>query len=229
MDDIKVDVVYELLTGNEPDNVQRNKAPNPANPFLGVAAGVIGEKRYTLQLQPGRLDFTVSPAPQENEEPFDGFLDITETISETVTKVVANDVSFAQNIRQAIVVNAVHMFANADDATELVLQLSDFKPQNDNLTDLLIQVNKRKDGGFSLPYNRVLRYGVQVLQDFVIDVAVGGSAFPVTKQQVIASVVIDVNTAPSQSAIAIGNQSAILLELADEALRLADNPSIRAL
>lgn len=227
--EIKASSLYEQITGHEPDNTQRNKMPNPANPFTGTASGVVGNSNFTLQIQPGRMDFIIAPVNSNAEQDPFAFLEIEETVETCTRRIVQQNVAVDNTIRLALVVNAATRVDSVEEGNAVIKALAGYEPGVDDLLDLIIQVNKRSEGVSGIQFNRVLRYGVQTFQDFVLQFGPVGNVIPISRQQNAATITIDINTVPTNVPIAIGDQTAIFSALSAEALRLSGNPSIQGL
>src|SRR4051794_25693745 len=61
VDGLDSETIFKALFEQDPDSVQRNRVPAPANPFLSSAEGQIQGYVYRILVQTGRLDVVCEP------------------------------------------------------------------------------------------------------------------------------------------------------------------------
>lgn len=234
VDDARASVLYERLVREEPDSMQQNRVSVPGNPFLSVASGQVGESEYKFQIQPGRIDLLLSPkqdleSPQSTMSLLDTQLEIKRVLNFFSN---VND-GWPLSVRLSVVANLCEMQATEEKSTETFLNLTGIEMKGEDLSDLVLQVNRRKPfRDYPLLMNRLMRFGTAVYQKFQIqtDDAFGPNrAVPVSVQECATTLVLDFNSVPDGRVFEFGDQVSIFNELADELLRIASSRSPKAL
>lgn len=232
VENVKAAGLFERLTGEEPENVQTNRVPSPANPFLGVAAGIIEQKQYTVQVQPGRIDFTIAP-PNEMERPDAAvtLLDTEADISAALKRLEGFALDWPEAIRQSIVVNLVQPAPTQAEASEKLYAILDLDLGMDDVTDSVFQLNRRKQlPALGISINRLMRFSIASYQEFLVQVTPNGTApVPVSRQHFATALTLDFNTVPDGRRLASKDQLPIFQALAAEILRVGEIGSPAAL
>lgn len=225
---VKANAVYEQIIGEEPSSYQSNKIPNPANPFLSVANGHVGQYEVAIQVQPGRVDFILSAAVEEDGQS-EGF-DFIETepaigfIIEAVSKMTGLDC-----VRLALVVNIMEKTESVNEARTLIEDRVGLKPSFDDYSDYMFQINRRASfdkPSFSL--NRLLRYNSLTFHGVTIDFTSGGAPSSFAERYA-AAMMIDLNTVMTGRVFQKEEVDAIFLIMAGEAMRIAKSGKLSAL
>lgn len=231
-DEIKTNDVFESLMGEEPVSFQRNKAPNPANPFLAIANGPIDGSEATLQLQPGRMDLVITPSASVLDSAEVGVATIP-TIS-TCKRVLAGLPQMALKVpcvRLALVLNLLKPAENVDEARLVIEQMISQKPKFDDYSDLMFQINRRKSYPEldKLAVNRLLRFHVTAFQSVMMTNHHGAHSTSFSRENFAASMMVDVNTVPDGRLFASDDFVTIFSTLAEEALRIGAVGAVSAL
>jgi hypothetical protein len=233
--DVKTDQIFQLLTGEEPDNIQRNKTPNPVNPFLSSASGHVPGIVLTVQLQPGRLD-AIFTAPEDDIGDEDGvpLLDTEAVFDLFVGKAEAISTSLGGSLRLAVVANLVKPSVDESAACASFLEAIGYDLGVSDARDLLFQVNRRKAlEATNVEMNRIMRFGVSAFQKFVFQLELQtpgtGTSLPISKQNFGMVLTLDFNTVPTGQVIESERCAPIFKEILEELKRVALNGSPRAL
>ncbi|MCP8883020.1 hypothetical protein NIM87_05875 [Devosia sp. XJ19-1] len=232
-DKLAADKIYEKLVGAEPISVQRNKLPSPANPFFGVASGDVDEVAVQVQLQPGRVDLLIQP----NEELQQASVDEIATfetrpyISRFLDRIAAGDLIEQPVNRLALVVNLAKPAASLSAGIDVAMDVSGFHPPVRPDSEFMVQLNSRIQLDGTL-INRLVRFGVQSVQNLVFNVEVGQGApvaAPTTAVRYATTTMLDFNTVPVGSWIDEAQQRTIFKLLGSEVLRVAEDGRLEAL
>lgn len=217
---VKVDAIFEAIVGEEPTSLQRNKMPGPTNPFIGIASGSFGIDEARVQLQPGRVDLFIHP----NEMLDDGDIPVisTEAVLDRVYSALASHQSLLpEAIRLAFVCNFMKPVETAEEGRAIVTDLLSLNLDLTDFTDLLFQINRRKQLYSGVSINRLLRWNSVALQRFVVNLpGQQGIVTPALKEKYAASLMVDLNTVVEQRVFSGAQQIPIFKEMIEEATRL---------
>ncbi|MBB3393270.1 hypothetical protein FHT82_006064 [Rhizobium sp. BK275] len=231
VENLRAEALYQALVGDEPDTSQRNKVPSPANPFLSTADGVIENRQFQLQVQPGRVDLIISAFQQELDQDIT-LLETVDEIQGVLEAIPKAAIEWPVAVRQSVVANLVAPVKNDAEAYSLFLETAEYALDLPDFSDPILQINRRKAlkaGGFM---NRLMRFGVAATQQFMFEInqfAGAGQAIPVSKQRFGCSLTLDINTVPDGRTIDSKHQITIFKELSQELIRLAELRSPKAL
>lgn len=228
---VKASVVFESVFGHEAETTQTNRAPNPAAPFLSVAAGTEQGVQFQVMVLPGRVDISVASVPEAPDADTE-IADTAGLLSKLVDGAIAVSGTIADVYRQAIVLNLQQR------ASDLVVALASLEVnidgvEFDDALDVSVQINKRK-AVETLPdvsMNRLMRVSTAVAQQISVTMGNGLPSVPVNVGEEVAFSVmaIDLNTVPTGRIFSPDEQSSIWKEFAQEALRLRSVGNLKAL
>lgn len=228
---VQTDVIFEALFGDSPETIQKNKVPNPQNPFLSVASGHVGELFVQIQLQPGRLDLFFNPRQSEDADM--PLLDSAHVGSVIRAILLKGANYFPESVRLATVWNLLEEEASGEAAGETVAKLISFNQGYKDFLDLTLQVNRRRYIGDGIEINRLLRWSVASFQhvQFLMNHDFGGAQSPahMLMQKYAATIVADLNTVPTNRLFNAEQQIPIFTEMVTEALRIAEQRSVEVL
>ena len=223
--------VFEQLIGKDADNTQTNRAPNPGNPFLSIASATIGETNYQVQVQAGRVDLVMQPAPPQDASQI-GFklLETEIIIDEIIDRISHFTIAWVGVVRLAVVINLFFPVDSQEGANQIFYDMTDAQVRMPDASDLNYSLNRRKKlRSTNFVMNRLMRFGTAMFQEFMIEFAPGigmpGVPVPISRSTYGASLSIDLNTVIEGRIIAERDQITIFEEIKDELKRLADNPS----
>lgn len=224
--------IYLAMTGREPDTVQTNKAPQAANPFLGVAQGALEHADAVVQVQQTRVDFflnassreaVVLPLISDTDRHIDDFVTNFQNAADAVPDV----------IRCALVLNCLKPAPSLEEAASLVGWAISSPIDLRHATDLGFSANIQKtfaNGDFRM--NRVLRWSADTYQ--MLNVQVGMPSMAVaptatTLEQFAATHYIDINMAPVRSPVDPKILAELIGEMGAEAKRVRAMQTLKAL
>jgi len=229
--------LFELLFGRQPDQIQQNKVPTPAAPFLSFASSVEGDVEYRVISQPGRIDAYIL-VPDDLSVSRSGAPILAKTDAHLTLlqeRVGAGCEFVGESLRLALVLNLLQQMDSVDAATKLINERIGGMIPFDGASDLNVQVNRRRQLK-SVPHtqiNRLNRFAVVILQQ--INMALAGpfqqsdQPLSVVNEFIAANHHIDVNTVPSGQGLTPGQQVQIWNEMFAEALRIRQIGSLMAL
>ena len=226
---VKADEIFQIVSSEEPEQMQRNRVPSPATPFLSLASGVVNGQNYAVQVQPGRVDIVVSPVPDPGEEFSLPMIGTEQTLTALLNRVDALAPKLANCIRLAAIANTVEQVPTYEAAARILLDSIGLELNLDGTSDLMFQVNRRKLDGQFAPINRVLRYAVLSVQEMLFQVGGSPNIQPIRKERLAASLVLDINTIPDGTVLEVSSQKSIFVEIVGEILRLGADRSVHAL
>jgi hypothetical protein len=216
-----VDVIFSDLVGANPSSLHN------LQPGGGVASALVQQTLFRLQLQPGRIDLFLHPQTQGGSSvPL--FLDVKSAINELRQKVTAGVAPAVDVVRPAVVVNVSQPLPSIEAVSDLILANLGFTVPFRDGSDLIFQVNRRTDLKSipGLQVNRLLKWTEETFQNVLI--AASGTALPALTTN-LATLSVDVNLVPTARIFSADEQKHIFGELVDEAERLVDLKSLRAL
>lgn len=231
LENIKADSLFELITGGEPDNVQRNRIPGPLNPFFGVANGVIDSREYQIQIQPARVDLIISPSPVTEDTGHDFRLMATkETLDILLSRFEAVAEHLPPSVRLSLITNLAKPAADQTSAVASVLNMSGLNLPFGDVSDPILQLNRRKALSHGVIINRIVRFSVGAYQQFVMQFdQTQGAPLPVTAQSFASALTLDFNTVPDGRIFKGTDQLTTFKEIISETLKFAEIRSPQAL
>lgn len=224
--------VFDRLVGGDPDTLQKNKVPSPANPYFGVAGGVQGDIFYQLQLQPGRVDLLIQPSEdaQVNSDELP-VIDTHANISRILARVEEHSVVDQPVSRVAIVANLIHPVSDIPTANVLLSKIAGYSPPVWPDSEFVVQINSRAAPEGRL-INRLVRYSVMTAQSVVlnIDTELGmPSSYPTARKKHGVLTMLDFNTVPDGTWIDEAQQRTIFRYLGNEIFRFAETCELSVL
>ena len=221
---IVADELFELGLAHVPETSQRSRTITPANPFLSAASATIDGLQFVVQVQAGRFDVIVS-VPQSAEVDLDAGLPTFECLpilEQMVNFVAAIAPKALPTLRVALVANLCKPVASYRDAADIVGDLLDIDVARDDLSDLSFQVNRRKPLDSGQEINRLVRLGVITVQTLSVRMPHDGGAVSVSGNQLGVALMLDFNTVPSAVPFSPPVQAALVGQLKDEILVVAN-------
>jgi hypothetical protein len=219
---IRAQAVFEAIFGEEPQNIQTNKLPNPANPFFGVASGAVDGIQGQVQVQPGRVDLVLTPPNDDPTQDLPLF-DAHTTISKIVEQI--KKPSFPPAFRCAMVANLAHPAPDLQAAADIFVQTTGITLPMSDVSDLILQLNRRKHLSSTIELNRLMRYSIANFQSFVIEmipnIGMPGQTVPISKQTFATMLALDFNTVPNGKTFEGEEINTIFDQAATELLRVA--------
>lgn len=220
---LKAGEMFQLITGEEAETTQNNKAPTPFNPNLSVASGVIADKMCSVTVQVGRVDFTLQ-APNVSIEA--GSFEDTRlelTWMADVGKRMGSQ--FAGLSRLALVTNLVNPRGSHAEATQEVNSILGNPVKFDDSSDLLFQVNRRSNpfGSGGVALNRFLRFAVMGQKEISLTDNIA------TAESFASSLMIDLNTVPTATPLSSVMQERIWDVLLTTTFKIREDGTLKAL
>ncbi|MDR3497261.1 MAG: hypothetical protein P4L82_21915 [Ancalomicrobiaceae bacterium] len=237
-DDIKADRVFELMFEGEPENVQKNRTPNPVNPFLSTASGTIDALKLdaSVQVQVGRVDLVISPHFAE-----DDFSAAQVVLFDTEKVLRILEAAYEQlgstmksAFRLAIVANTIDQADSYLEALQKACEIVGITQYGPDVSDFMFQLNRRKGFDGNLTVNRLMRFSIVEIKNVTISLnAIMPPTF-VTYPSALTNAfgvmtTYDLNTVPDGQIIEPSKQTAVLKVLTSELLSLASIGSPKAL
>lgn len=217
-DGLVADALYREGFGEEPSNVQTNKAFSPSTPFLSQAAGVRDGMASVTQVQPGRVDVIVQPSlDQIGQDGMPEMLELEPALSVAESVVNRLTAKIANCFRVAMVSNLIRLVPTADEAAAEIIAHTGLDVAPDGVTDLTVSANRTKPISDELRMNRLLRFSVLQLQ-LMSNVAVGFNQgiIPTQVTKFGALLALDFNSVPLMRSLSSEEQLAIFGAIAAE-------------
>ncbi|MBP0439551.1 hypothetical protein [Tianweitania sediminis] len=231
-DQVDGEALFKAIVGSEPDSVQKNKIPSPANPFLSVCYSETEDRTIVTQVQPGRVDFLFNARAQENGVPLPGSSFDLDVANDLLNSMKAADKMLGPAVRVSVVATTAYPADDYESAARAIADVTGFDPGLDGVSDISVQLNRRTyskavDG---LAINRVVRYHVAAAQTINFEVGSGGVQ-PMAISSVILSAVqtLDFNTVPDGRLFASSERMSIFAEIVSEIARVASSGTIQSL
>lgn len=224
-DGLHADVLFEVGLKVAPETTQRNRTLSVTNPFFSVASGTIDGLLFSVQVQPGRVDFHVLP-PQVDEVSLDGdipLFDCEPVLQKLIDVVEALGVLALPVTRVALVPSLLKPVADYAHASQMIAEFLAADISRDSLSDLLFQVARRKNLDGHQVFNRLLRLSVLSYQAF--GVIQDAQRMPFAEAKLGVLLMLDFNTVPGTSPFNPGRQLEIAMRLRDELLEVAKSES----
>jgi hypothetical protein len=198
------------------------------------AEGDFEARRLTLQIQPGRIDWSVTPIINAGEEftsvPVLGpFPDVITSLS----KVVSPWLPLAPDVKRlAFGATLLQPVENVRSGYGLIQNyLQRFHPDLEGASDFLYQINRPRPSGTHLPglsINRLMRWSVQVAKRVMLTLGGEGAATRTLGDEAACRLELDINTAPDFPGLLPGYQLALLLqETTDLGREIAEKGDVR--
>ncbi|MDR7037433.1 hypothetical protein J2X36_002180 [Methylobacterium sp. BE186] len=230
--EVSAEKVYQALTGREPDSVQTNRAPQPTNPFLGIAQGSLDHADAVVQVQQMRVDFFLNARPRDTAD-LPTIADTGRHLDELVSRFQGAAGAVPDAVRCAVVLTLVKPTSSLEEAASLVSEALNIPTDLRSATDLTFSANVRKEfakGGQKM--NRLQRWSADAYQ--MLNVQIGAQPMAIaptatTLEQFGATHYIDVNTMPVSRPIEPGVLAELIGEMGAEAKRLRGSQSLKAL
>jgi hypothetical protein len=217
-DGLAADAMFKEGFGEEPSNVQTNKAFSPSTPFLSQAAGTRDGISSLTQVQPGRVDLIVQPSLDQIGQ--DGMPDMLEleralSVAEGVAKRLSPKI--VSCFRVAMVTNLMRLVPTSDEAAAEIIAHTGLDLAPGGVTDLTVSANRTKPISDHLHMNRLLRFSVLQLQ-LMSNVAVGFNQGTVPTQitKFGALLALDFNSVPLTRGLSPEEQLSVFGAIADE-------------
>ena len=217
------DELWRSIANTPPLSFQQT----PGMPSISNASGKVGAFGAVLQLQPGRAEIILTPAPDQSPAISPVIEDAADALNAGIPLARSLTAALQGVTRLAIVVDANRPAANAVDASASVKALIGFSLP-DGVSDLSLQFNRRRSLSIGHDINRLCRWQTTTKQLFQFTAPAGGM-FPaptVAREEHFTGLLIDVNTVPGAE-IEPDAGNAIFGELADEVRLLLDDAYAR--
>ncbi|CAI2936189.1 hypothetical protein [Aminobacter niigataensis] len=194
-----VDVLLHGITGSEPDHVQRFKPPAAPVP-VSLAASRIDDADIRIQIAPGRVDLTVTPADAMVGSDTARF-ESNAVVTRYVEKAKAISGLIGAAFRQSIVIKAAKKVASEDEVGAAFTELLGMEADLTGAADLSFSINRRVEFD-GVTYNRVLRWQAETTQ---LHQVMGGGhlggipdfgAAPPIARSTYMTYILDINTVP---------------------------------
>lgn len=197
---IDPDALFSHLTGGEAEHIQRNKVPSAQNPFLAVASGSFRGLTASVQLQPGRVDFSLQP-PHEDDASGLPLFDLKSALPSATPNLSSAVSSEHGLVRLAVFGSFAMPVADAHAATEIAARAAGFDLPFEDALDFQVQINRRRlPPGERFALNRIVRHEVGAYQSFVMDFSPGGGQqFAISEEKHAAIMTLDINSVPDGS------------------------------
>ncbi len=196
------------------------------------AHGDFEGRRLTLAIQPGRIDWVMSPqeqAPDDERRAFLGpFPDVFASLSKIVTPWLTHAPALVRLAVGAVLLQPV------DNVHAGYVRLKRYLPalpiDPDGSSDFLYQINRPRRAATQirdLRLNRLNKWSVQVMQR--VDVMLGSQGIATKRtlaQEVACRLELDINTAPKLEPLPPDRLEALLHELGDLAKEIAQRGDV---
>lgn len=222
-------IAQDLFTngfGRDPDVTQRNRMISPANPFLSIAGGSVDRLNYTVQIQTGRIDVHVTPnIPSEfGVENLAPLFDMEPVLDEMVGFVGKTVSQLPGVVRVAMVGNLMSRVDDYNAAAVAVSAMIGADVARPGISDLMFQINRKKQMTHGQVMNRLVRVSVAEIQ--AVSVPRQGEprdVIPLNRVETMASLQLDFNTVPSPTVLAVDVVIPLIEEIKREILRVSDS------
>jgi hypothetical protein len=215
--------LYQRGWGGSPESFQ--SSTNPLMP--AVAQGRRGNLAVSCTVHQTRIDFNLSPPPPPNARRPDGrvsFSLIEDTRQfgselERLVGFIGGGAVGASVLRVGLFVQLLRLTATVEEANRALVGImpEQYRPKLKDEEELVFQVNRPRMSSQiqGVKMNRVERWSMERFQ--VLSISVGPAvpsvgATPQTQEFIAASMLFDINNAPTGSSFNPGQQSSLLVE-----------------
>lgn len=215
---LAADSLYREGFGDDPSNIQTNKAFSPTTPFLSQAAGANDGFALLAQVQPGRIDLFIQPSlDQLGQDGMPQLLDLEPALAAADNAVKHLAPKISSCFRVALVTNLIRLVPTSDEAASEIIAHTGLDVAPDGVTDLTISANRTKPIHEELRMNRLLRLSVLQLQ-LMSNVAVGFNqgVIPTQVTKFGALMSLDFNSVPLARNMTADEQLAVFDAIAVE-------------
>lgn len=209
--------LYSTFVGTDPDSFQSSKVPTPPIPNLSAASGNVGDRTYSVTVQPSRVDLVVQRANDVGSDLPDLLSNPDQIILELASKAALIGAELSSVSRLALVTTLYRPTDSHAAANEIVAGMVGLELPRSDVTDLAFQVNARVplDSTSGVVVNRFLKFGVAAFHSVTFDFA--NQAIANRNVETFgANLVVDVNIVPHFQPLTPELQSQIWTKLADE-------------
>ncbi len=164
------------------------------------AEGDFEARRLRLQIQPGRIDWSVTPIIKAEDE-LTPVLGPLPDVLTSLSKVVSPWLSLASEMKRlAFGATLLQPVENGPAGYALIQKyLHRLHPDLDGASDFFYQINRPRPSGTQVPglrINRLMRWSVQVAQRMALTLGGGGAVTRNLGEETACRLELDINTAP---------------------------------
>lgn len=169
--------VFRSAFGEEPENVQSNRVPSQAAPFLSQAKGQIDGVEHGVTVLAGRVDILVQARDPQTSPEQEAFptIDGKEYLAKLKAVTASRNIAFDSCYRQALVCDFVTKFDDRQKANQNLFTSCGIKSLDDQAIDVAFQYNVRKKLSTNFVLNRFISHSIEQMQMFQISGAFPGS------------------------------------------------------
>jgi hypothetical protein len=193
------DKIFEVVLGEEPESIQKNKIPSPQKPFLSQASNSTEEYTHLVQVLPGRIILSAMPneLPGGNDKP--PLLPLVygmQFLRNVIERIRSDD--FIPANRIAVNCEILDVFETLEEANSCAFKYSQVNAPV-GTHDFRMQINARRKLNEDIDVNRIFSYSVQNYELFDMQFAGGMPSFMTAPSRRIwytCILAIDLNTVP---------------------------------
>lgn len=221
---IDAEKLYTDAYGVEPNSAQKNRVVSPTNPILSQALGSDDDLQYIIQVQPGRVDFFVTPAekPEKSVDPYANLIETRHGLS-MLMQAAENCAEQLASLRVAIIANLAEPVSSYQEGSAKVAEMIGTALPLSDGSDIQFQWNVPIAWDRDYRINRLLRVAILGFQQVAFQNAVGQPLIPISEEKFATSLMIDVNTVPLPVSFPEGVSKAALQEIHRIVIGLAES------
>ena len=218
--------LFRAVWNAEPDNLQKNRVPNHAAPFLSLASSEVDGAVRRVQVQPGRVDLWYAIAPGA-EGVFQNCFNFDAQLTMLYEQVQKISFDSHRVYRISLIGAQVLPVSDYNDSVREIYGALGFDLNIPRVSDLTFQVNSRVDFGESV-VNRLLHLSTVSVQDFQFDLERPIAPYPSTRVELASRRQFDFNTVPDGQFISLERQHELFKLISEEMMRVAHDGTLNS-
>jgi hypothetical protein len=216
------------VIGSAPESVLTRSRAGQYN-----AQGEVDGRRMTLQVQPGRIEWNLTPVVKPDDEPLNfPTLGLLDDVSQSLAGAVRRWLPMAPILKRVAFGAALVQPVDGLQVGYARLQpyLGRMRPDLDGASDFFYQINRprtSRSGVEGLAINRLTRWTVQVAQRMTLTIAPGGADTRSLGEETACRLELDINTAADFGELPPTSLEVLLGELIALGREIAERGDIR--
>lgn len=186
--------IFAVLFDEVPDRSASVKVPTPQQPYQSMAGGDVGEYAVEIHKQFGRIDMFIRPVQPAVGSSDLQLMNVKNSLEFTRNALMKASVAALECNRLSVIAVAAKKVSSVDEGRIEWSNYTKCKFEIDGLSDLFLQINRRKEIGGHI-CNRVLQVAVVSTQSVSLEFGMAGMQQNVVNEVHSLLVTHDFNTA----------------------------------